>query len=332
MICILALLSLSVIASAHRQPSDDTSYNFVVIGDWGGQPTSPFTEKGQIACAKSMGPVAASINSQMVLALGDNFYDSGVPTNEHDPRFKETFEDVYTAASLQTPWYMVAGNHDHIGNISAEIAYSKHNKRWRFPDYYYTFTVTLPFNGMKAQFVMIDTVILSGESYHDTEKNIFVKARGPSNQFAADAQWSFIEKTLKSSTADYLFVAGHYPVYSGCSHGNTPNLVSTLRPLMYKANVTAFLSGHDHCLQYLQDDQLPYILSGAADDCCYPLVNAGEVPPGVLKFYRSQENAHGLYGGYVTMSITAQGAQASYRDQDGNILFTTPSFPPRKKN
>ena len=26
-------------------------------------------------------------------------------------RFKKTFEDVYTGPSLQTPWYVVAGNH-----------------------------------------------------------------------------------------------------------------------------------------------------------------------------------------------------------------------------
>ena len=96
----------------------------------------------------------------MVLALGDNFYDSGVPTNEHDARFQETFEKVYTASSLMTPWYLVGGNHDHEGNISAEIEYSKYSQRWKFPSYYYSFTIDLPFGGMKAQFVMIDTVLL----------------------------------------------------------------------------------------------------------------------------------------------------------------------------
>ena len=34
-----------------------------------------------------------------------------------------------------------------------------------------------------------------------------------------DEQTAWIEDTLAASTADFLWVAGHYPVWSVCSHG-----------------------------------------------------------------------------------------------------------------
>jgi metallophosphoesterase superfamily enzyme len=57
-----------------------------------------------------MDRVATSLNSQFVVALGDNFYSEGV-TDEHSTRFDKTFESIYTGDSLQTPWYVIAGNH-----------------------------------------------------------------------------------------------------------------------------------------------------------------------------------------------------------------------------
>jgi tartrate-resistant acid phosphatase type 5 len=57
-----------------------------------------------------MDKVAKQIDAKFMLALGDNFYYSGVAT-ENDSRIKATFEKVYTPDSLQFDWYVIAGNH-----------------------------------------------------------------------------------------------------------------------------------------------------------------------------------------------------------------------------
>jgi len=87
--------------------------------------------------------VKKSVTIIFLTFSGDNFYHHGVK-NVDDPRFNETFENAFTAKSLMTPWYFCAGNHDHKGNVSAEIAYSSRSKRWNFPNFYYTKSWKIP--------------------------------------------------------------------------------------------------------------------------------------------------------------------------------------------
>jgi hypothetical protein len=82
------------------------------------------------------------INATQIFLLGDNFYHSGIHTPADgingEKRIKKTFEDVYTAQSLKDiPFWVIAGNHDHLGNVSSQIAYTNHPQnvggRWKFP-------------------------------------------------------------------------------------------------------------------------------------------------------------------------------------------------------
>ena len=88
-----------------------------------------------------------------------------------DPRFENTFEKAFPSPNLQGTDYfrVVAGNHDHIGNVTAQIVYSAQSARWRFDSLYYSFTETIPASTPEdidatLQVVLIDTVILSGNS------------------------------------------------------------------------------------------------------------------------------------------------------------------------
>lgn len=91
----------------------------------------------------------------------DHSYGAGIPTDERDHRFVDTFESAYSEQSLQVPWYLVAGNHDWKGNVTAQIAYSAHSARWHFPSLWYSFNQTFQDEAenrpVTVQFVMIDT-------------------------------------------------------------------------------------------------------------------------------------------------------------------------------
>merc|ERR1719313_436700 len=99
----MVLLYLLVAAAAIIGHAEATSINHVVMGDWGGKPSSPYTTQQERVTAQGMGKVAETLSATQGLALGDNFYDSGV-TSVDSPRFQKTFEDVFVADSLKDPF------------------------------------------------------------------------------------------------------------------------------------------------------------------------------------------------------------------------------------
>eukprot|EP00287_Rhodomonas_sp_CCMP768_P026371 CAMPEP_0202844016 /NCGR_PEP_ID=MMETSP1389-20130828/66107_1 /ASSEMBLY_ACC=CAM_ASM_000865 /TAXON_ID=302021 /ORGANISM="Rhodomonas sp., Strain CCMP768" /LENGTH=149 /DNA_ID=CAMNT_0049521235 /DNA_START=36 /DNA_END=485 /DNA_ORIENTATION=- len=75
-------------------------------------------------------------------------------------------------------------------------------------------------------------------------------------------QMTWLEETLAASTADWLVVVGHYPVLSGGEHGSTQSLITGLKPLLEKYHVDAYIGGHDHTLQHLEDGGVSYYVNG----------------------------------------------------------------------
>lgn len=51
-----------------------------------------------------MGRIGEKLKIDFVISTGDNFYDNGL-TSVYDPDFRESFTKIYTAKSLQKPWY-----------------------------------------------------------------------------------------------------------------------------------------------------------------------------------------------------------------------------------
>ena len=165
-----------------------------------------------------------------------------------------------------------------------------------------------PTGGLSVHFLVLDTVVMAGHSGHDasSEGKSFNKHRGHhgldgselkgpvglEHEGLAVLQWEWLESRLKASTADFIVVAGHYPVWSVCEHGPTaqvrpafrshtahtgtqhsdtlprkeprwclqtevhgrgPQLLDKLKPLLDQYGVDAYLAGHDHCAQHISD-------------------------------------------------------------------------------
>lgn len=90
---------------------------------------------------------------------------------------------------------------------------------------------------------------------------------------------------INSSTADYLWVGGHYPVWSIATHGPSSELVKKLRPLLHKYDGHYF-NGHDHDLEHIRENgsAVNYVTTGSGMACCYPDNNLNKVPAGSVRF------------------------------------------------
>ncbi|CAB04053.1 Tartrate-resistant acid phosphatase type 5 [Caenorhabditis elegans] len=319
---------------------DSKSFRILLVGDTGGIPILE-TTWAQNEVKQTMASLADEHSVQMILNMGDNIYFTG-PTDEFDPRFESRFENVYTNPSLQVPWLTIAGNHDHFGNVTAEIEYTKHSKKWYFPSLYYKKSVE--FNGTSIDFLMIDTISLCGNT-KDIQNAGFIEMlrneshdpRGPVNITAAEEQWAWLENNLEASSAQYLIISGHYPVHSMSSHGPTDCLRQRLDPLLKRFNVNAYFSGHDHSLQHFTfpgygEHIINYVVSGAASRADASTKHIKEFSRDTLKFNYPEKSWFSWSpvsqlgfrkGGLIYAEFGHYNARLDFFDKRGKQLYST---------
>lgn len=286
---------------------------FVVLADWGGLPLPPYRTLHQAAVAAELEQLSQSPGLDFILSLGDHFYFDGVK-DVQDHRFKQTFESVYDQRPLlDVPWYLVSGNHDHRGNVSAQIQYSKVSHRWNYPSLYYSLHFPVPGSNMSLCVLMVDTVVLCGNTW-DRDQPV-----GPENPTEAQQQWDWIQSTLQHTRAEYVLVAGHYPVWSIGHHGPTPCLQSKLRPLLQKYRVSAYLSGHDHNLQFIQEGAgVAYVLSGSGALHDVDSSHRNSVPQ-EWQLFSSPVNQ--TQGGVTYFELRPDVMTVSYMQADGKCVY-----------
>lgn len=297
--------------NAKSQQSDSVltlkagALNFLAMGDWGRNGADHQKE-----VAAQMGKTAAAVNAGFVVSTGDNFYPSGV-ISEQDPLFRYSFEDIYTAFPLQCDWYLVLGNHDYKSNPDAQVAYAKISRRWKMPARYYAKTFAI--NGDTTQQVLmafIDTNPLIAEFYRNPEYGPNVR----NQDSALQKQWLDGLLRQASKNVRWKIVVGHHPIYTGGSRTegyDTKAVRASLKNMLDQNGVDLYLSGHEHSLQHLKSaGKTHHIISGAASE----KTAARLVPESLM--------AASAYGFWV-FSVTGNELLAQAVDEEGRVLYKT---------
>ncbi|UEG53887.1 tartrate-resistant acid phosphatase type 5 family protein [Mucilaginibacter daejeonensis] len=269
--------------------------NFLAIGDWGRN-----GENLQLETAKTMGDWARVNPVDFIVSVGDNFYPKGV-VSENDPLWHYSFENVYTAHSLQIDWFAILGNHDYYSEPDAQIRYGKVSRRWHMPSRYYTKEVAIGKTKAKALFVMIDSQAIV-QDYKDQH---------PEKQLA------WIEKTLQDASDDvkWKIVVGHHPTYTvgpRINNYDTLAIRERLGPILEKQKVDLYLSGHEHSMQHLKPQGYTHqFISGAGSELTH-------VTEGIaMSRFQASEN------GFMYFSIDEKRLNVKVISVTGKTLYNT---------
>ncbi|ONM62625.1 Purple acid phosphatase 3 [Zea mays] len=169
-----------------------------------------------------MGRVGEKLDIDFVISTGDNFYKNGLK-GVHDQAFKESFMDIYTAQSLQKPWYSVLGNHDYRGNALAQLS-----PVLRKIDDRFICMRSFIVNAKLVDFFFVDTTPFQLEYWtHPGKHRYDWRGVAPRGKYIAN-YLKDMDVAMKRSTARWKIVVGHHTMRSVSEHGDTEELLELL--------------------------------------------------------------------------------------------------------
>ena len=266
---------------------------FTAVGDWGRQ-----GHDQQRAVGIAMGRAAEQHRSTWTLSLGDNFYEDGVQGLD-DPQWRTSFEEIYDAPSLRSPWRGILGNHDYRGDVQAQLDYGRRDARWSMPARYYSVSERLS-DGTRCDLFFIDTNPFLSRYRHS---RVRIDGQDPI------AQLAWLERGLAASRAEWKIVIGHHPIHTADgSPTEEPELIATLRPVLERHGVRLYLNGHIHNLQHVRVGPVDYVTNGAGSK----LIHLYPVQPGA---WGAQTH------GFMTATLSADAFAFEFRGASAERLY-----------
>jgi tartrate-resistant acid phosphatase type 5 len=162
------------------------------------------------------------------------------------------------------------------------------------------------------EFFFIDTNPFE-EDYWTPDNEKYEWTRPIPREVVIANQLKNLSEALEASTATWKLVVGHHPMFSYGSHGNTPELIEKILPILEENKVDMYINGHDHSLQHIkrEDSDIHFVTSGGGSKAW-----KGVLPPSNLQdskiYYDGQ--------GFISISIVPKVLQVNFYDINGVIL------------
>ncbi|KAL5203838.1 hypothetical protein ABZP36_008709 [Zizania latifolia] len=280
----------------HAPSKEDGSLTVLAVGDWG--------RKGQY---NQTLVATQQLDADFIVSTGDNFYNDGLTGDNDTASFQASFTDIYTATSLQKPWYIVLGNHDYTGDALAQQSASIRAVDSRWTSVNKSFIVDAGI----AEFFLVDTSPFVLKYWNESKYDW--RQVAPRDTYLSNLLTD-LGDALSQSNATWKIVVGHHTISSGCEHGNTSELVAMLLPVIKTNGADMYLNGHDHCLQRITsiDSPLQLVTSGGGSKAW-----AG-------KFKSTSDKLEFIYDGqgFLSMRLTEAEASFAFYDVAGAVLHS----------
>ena len=187
---------------------------------------------------------ANSMNIDTFVALGDNFYPSGVTENTLPLLSQKIWSKIIDTKYIFPPVFII-GNHDHLGNPNAQ----KHlNSRAHKKLFFTTEWENL-----------VEIIVLDTTSYFDFE--FWNK-----HNIDPTAQMTFLQTALeKPKRLPWRVVLAHHNLLSVTKHFQEKMAEKEeLRALLEQHGVDFVFSGHSHCFERCVSGNTNYFVLGSA--------------------------------------------------------------------
>ncbi|KAK2630782.1 hypothetical protein QOZ80_UnG0726080 [Eleusine coracana subsp. coracana] len=254
-----------------------------------------------------MGRVGEKLDIDFVISTGDNFYETGL-TGVDDQAFELSFTNIYTAESLQKPWYLVLGNHDYKGDVLAQLS-----PVLRKIDNRFICMRSFIVDAEIVDFFFVDTTPFQLKYWtHPKGDHYDWREVAPRGKYISNLLKE-LDVAMKKSTAKWKIAVGHHTMRSVSDHGDTTELVQLLLPVLKDNGIDFYINGHDHCLEHIssRDSPIQYFTSGGGSKAWRGV------------FQPNKDKLQFFYDGQGFMSVQLDQDQADFvfYDVDGHILY-----------